>query len=123
MSNDINVQSVGTSHAASDPVAAVKPAVIPPPEPQQSTTQSAIPNPRQRLDPALGLVVLEWRSDTGAVTRSIPSQSQLQAYQRWDVTHSGQMPVGRHRRDEPAPTRQAEEPRVHSPPAKGGETG
>jgi hypothetical protein len=64
------------------------------PQPDHATSSSPIPNPSLRLDPALGLVVLEFRSDTGAVTKSIPSQRQLQAYQKWDATHFGPTPAG-----------------------------
>jgi hypothetical protein len=38
------------------------------------------PNPRLRLDPGLGMVVIEFRDDGGEVTNSIPSQRQLDAY-------------------------------------------
>jgi hypothetical protein len=99
MSNDIHVQPLSPAHAANGTVIAVKATVIPPPEPQQVPTPSQIPNPSLRLDPALGLVVIEFRSDTGAITRSFPSQSQLEAYQRWDVTHFGPSPSGRAQRD------------------------
>jgi hypothetical protein len=64
---------------------------------------SPIINPTLRLEPGLGLVVIEFRNDTGAVTTSIPSQRQLQAYQRWDVTHFGPTPLGR-RSDPPTGT-------------------
>ena len=53
-----------------------------------------IPNPTLRFDPVLGLVVIEFYSTTGAVTTSVPSQRQLQEYQRWNVTHLGQTPDG-----------------------------
>lgn len=44
-------------------------------------TSPGTPNPTLRLDPALGLVVIEFVSKSGAVTSSIPSQRQLAAYQ------------------------------------------
>jgi hypothetical protein len=48
----------------------------------QAATQAAgNPNPTLRLDPALGLVVIEFVSKSGAVTSSIPSQRELTAYQ------------------------------------------
>jgi hypothetical protein len=46
------------------------------------------------LDPALGLVVIEFRNDAGAVTDSIPSERQLEAYQRWQTTQFGPVPHG-----------------------------
>jgi hypothetical protein len=44
-------------------------------------TSPGTPNPTLRLDPALGLVVIEFVSKSGAITSSIPSQRQLTAYQ------------------------------------------
>jgi hypothetical protein len=38
------------------------------------------PNPRLRLDPALGIVVMEFLDSGGKVERSAPSQAQLEAY-------------------------------------------
>lgn len=38
------------------------------------------PNPRLRLDPALGIVVMEFLDSAGKVARSAPSQAQLDAY-------------------------------------------
>lgn len=60
-------------------------------------TLSASPvviNPTLRLDPALGLVVVEFHNDRGELTTSIPSQYMLQAYQRWNDTHFGPAPPG-----------------------------
>jgi hypothetical protein len=48
-----------------------------------------------RLGAALGLVVIEFRNDSAAVTTPIPSERQIAAYQRWDVTHFGPAPMGR----------------------------
>jgi hypothetical protein len=52
-------------------------------------------NPTLRLDAALGLVVIEFRNDSGAITTSIPSQRQLAEYQRWETTRFGPAPEGR----------------------------
>ena len=38
------------------------------------------PNPRLRLDPALGIVVMEFLDGEGKVARSAPSAAQLEAY-------------------------------------------
>ena len=46
-------------------------------------------NPSLRLDPALGLVVIEFRNDSGAVTSSIPSQRQIDAYRLHEQTPPG----------------------------------
>jgi hypothetical protein len=40
----------------------------------------SLANPSMRLDSKLGLVVLEFHNDNGAVINSIPSAQQLQAY-------------------------------------------
>jgi hypothetical protein len=46
-----------------------------------AATAAGNPNPTLRLDPALGLVVIEFVSKSGAVTTSIPTQRELAAYQ------------------------------------------
>lgn len=38
------------------------------------------PNPSRRLDPALGVVVMEFRNGSDQVQRSVPSEPELQAY-------------------------------------------
>ncbi len=40
------------------------------------------PNPSYRLDPALGMVVIEFMSAGGVVRSSLPTQQQLDAYHR-----------------------------------------
>jgi hypothetical protein len=56
----------------------------PPAAPMAAQTPQAPPpigpNPRLRLDPALGIVVLEFLDSGGKVERSAPSQAQLEAY-------------------------------------------
>ena len=47
-----------------------------------------MPNPQLRLDAALGLVVIEFRDESGTVTTSIPSQRQLDAYRMWEQQHN-----------------------------------
>lgn len=44
------------------------------------TTPPIGPNPRLRLDPALGIVVMEFLDGEGKVARSAPSAAQLEAY-------------------------------------------
>lgn len=95
MTNDLAIQSLTAMRTNAEIVGEPRAAAsLPPPQPQQAATPSPIANPSLRLDPALGLVVLEFRNDAGAVTSSIPSQRQLQAYQRWDATHFGPAPAG-----------------------------
>lgn len=45
------------------------PAAVPPP-----------PNPSMRLDPTLGVVVMEFRNGSDQVQRSVPSEPELEAY-------------------------------------------
>lgn len=40
----------------------------------------ALPNPSLRLEPALGLVVMEFRNSAGEVAETIPTQRELEAY-------------------------------------------
>lgn len=94
MSNEFTVQAVSAARANSDAAGEPK-QVVAERLPVSPAVPTPIPNPNLRLDPALGLVVIEFRNDTSdAVTTSIPSQRQLQAYQRWDVTHFGPTPSG-----------------------------
>jgi hypothetical protein len=93
MPNDLVVQPLTAVRTGTEGSAEAKPAANQPlPQPERAANPSPIPNPSLRLDSALGLVVLEFRSDTGVVTKSIPSQRQLQAYQKWAATHAGPTP-------------------------------
>ena len=60
----------------------------------QHTTPSpsSTPNPTLALNAALGLVVIEFRNAAGAVTSTIPTQQQLQAYQQWQDSGIGSPP-------------------------------
>jgi hypothetical protein len=40
----------------------------------------AMPNPALRLDPVLGLVVLQFRDDQGEVVATLPTERELAAY-------------------------------------------
>ena len=72
----------------------------PPPQPEPAApraasppaSSAAYPNPTMRLDPALGVVVIAFHDGHGAVTRSIPTQQQLDAYRTWERTKSGPPP-------------------------------
>jgi hypothetical protein len=95
MPNDLALQPLTAVRTNSEIGGEAKAATNPPPfQPEPPANPSPITNPSQRLDRALGIVVLEFRNDAGAVTTSIPSQRQLQAYQKWDVTHFGPTPSG-----------------------------
>ena len=63
------------------------PAQAPPEAPAPTPAAAAAPqlppigpNPRLRLDPALGIVVMEFLDSAGKVARSAPNEAQLQAY-------------------------------------------
>ena len=93
MPNDLAIQPLTARRTGAEIAGEAKvTASQPSPQPEPAANPSPIANPSLRLDPALGIVVLEFRNDAGAVTTSIPSQRQLQAYQRWAQTHSGQAP-------------------------------
>ncbi len=94
MPNDITVQPVATVRPTGDSPGEMKisPTARAPPQPVASPLPT--PNPTLRLDPALGMVVIEFHNTSGALTTSIPSQRQLAAYQKWSVTHVGPPPSG-----------------------------
>jgi hypothetical protein len=77
MSSDLSIGAVASDPAirATD---AAAPAVSAPAA--SGSTSPGTPNPTLALDPALGLVVIEFLSKSGAVTTSIPSQRELLAY-------------------------------------------
>ncbi len=60
-----------------------------PPVPTAPGPVQPYTNPSLRLDPGLGLVVIEFRNDAGAVTRSIPSKQQIEAYRTHEQTPPG----------------------------------
>ena len=108
MSSDLTVHAAAAMHVGNDTtgepkVAAPQPPVLQPPAP--SPSQHANPNPTLRLDPALGLVVIEFHNSDGTVTTSIPTQRQLEAYQRWETTRFGPAPAGAYRPARRRPTR------------------
>ena len=72
-------------HAAPRAPPAAHPTHIPDP---------ALPNPSLRLDPALGLVVIEFRNERGGVAASFPTERQLAAYRASAIT--GRASIGPH---------------------------
>ncbi len=60
----------------------------PPEAPAAAPTPAAPigPNPRLRLDPALGVVVMEFLDATGKLSRSAPTEAQLRAYRLAQIT-------------------------------------
>jgi hypothetical protein len=93
MQNDLTIQPVAASHAANDAASEAKtPTAQPYPEPKPEPVAHPMPiaNPTLRFNAALGLLVIEFFNNSGAVTTSIPSQRQIQEYQKWNATHIGQ---------------------------------
>jgi hypothetical protein len=92
----ISQTAAPSTHAAQAPQAAPAAPVAPAnvdPIAAQAASKRPLVNPGLHLDLALNLVVLQFVDDKGDVTRSIPSEKQLKAYQsqQTDVkTHATQ---------------------------------
>jgi hypothetical protein len=81
MPNDLTIQSVQSTQAASEATAEPKAAPFPAPQSgQPAPAGQPYINPSLHLDASLGLVVIEFRDHAGAITSSIPSQRQIEAY-------------------------------------------
>jgi hypothetical protein len=76
MPSDLTVRAVA---AVAQPLAA-EPAAAQPGMPGTQAAARPLPNPTMRLDEQLGIVVLEFHNASGAVTSSIPTERQLDAY-------------------------------------------
>ena len=115
MSNDISVQALAVARTGTD--SAIDPGMaaanVSQPSAEPAPAASLIINPTLRLEPALGLVVIEFRNDSGAITTSIPSERQIEAYQRWEQTRFGPAPTERGVPRVAAPVTTA--PEVHVP--------
>jgi hypothetical protein len=60
-----------------------------------SSTAKPVPlfvNPSYRFDPSVGIEVIEFHDNTGAVASSIPTQRQLAAYRSHQATPPGEQP-------------------------------
>jgi hypothetical protein len=68
----------------STPAKAAPDAMVPPAQPA-----IAFPNPELLLDVKAGIAVIQFRSEDGTVTLSIPSQKQLHAYESGTASSSG----------------------------------
>ena len=71
-------KAAASTATASDPVAAA------------ASSKRPLVDPSLHLDLALNLVVLQFIDDKGNVTRSIPSEKQLKAYQAHEASPAGQ---------------------------------
>jgi len=80
MPSDLTVSAISAPASDNTPrnQSSLAPARQPAPSPAAAAPDS--PNPTLRLDPSLGIVVIEFRSNSGLVTNSIPSERQLAAY-------------------------------------------
>jgi hypothetical protein len=76
MPNDLVIRPASPVAQRASPAVPDTPIPAPAPVPKGD----ALPNPTMRLDPALGLVVIEFHNDSGEVTTSIPAARQLDAY-------------------------------------------
>jgi hypothetical protein len=112
MSNAFTVQPVAAVRAGGDSIGEVKISPTARAPPQLAVTPLPTPNPDLRLDPALGMVVIEFRDTDGALATTIPSQRQLAAYQKWSVTHFGPTPSGLPVAAQPQPHAAKVEPHV-----------
>jgi len=94
MPNDLSIQAALLVNTGSCGTACVRPAASAASVEQAAPVPlpSSSPNPTMELNAALGLVVIEFRNDAGAVTSSIPTQQQLEAYRLWQVSGSGPAP-------------------------------
>jgi len=83
MPSDVSVGAIVSASASQLPAATslVRTSTAPTNATPAAATAAGNPNPTLRLDPALGLVVIEFVSKSGAVTTSIPTQRELTAYQ------------------------------------------
>lgn len=63
-----------SSGAALPPPAAARPKAA------EADAASAWPNPSLRLDPALGIIVMEFRNKSGGVESTLPTRRELDAY-------------------------------------------
>ncbi len=97
MPSDLRITTAPSATAGSETAASARLPVAPPTSAPSatavaSTTPNPTPNPTLELDPALGLVVIQFHNDSGVVTSSIPSQQQINAYRLWQETKLGPPP-------------------------------
>jgi hypothetical protein len=93
MSSDLSIGAVTPNPAIRTAEAAQAAAAPPAPPASANTSTPGTPNPTLRLDAALGLVVIEFLSKSGAITTSIPTQRELTAYQDGTAEPPGTQPA------------------------------
>jgi hypothetical protein len=59
--------------------------------PSTATAAPSYPNPSMHIDPALNIVVIEFRNTAGTVTDTTPTEQQLDAYRQtmWSKPTNG----------------------------------
>jgi hypothetical protein len=84
MPSDLSIKAVSPVVGASENPAEPKPETLTPPgHAPPASAGPPIINPKLKWDPALGLVVIEFRDNSGNLTTTIPTQAQLKAYRTW----------------------------------------
>ena len=97
MSNDIGIATASSSSVGNGAAGSVRSPATPPASVAAAATavppaSNPTPNPTLQLNAALGLVVIQFHNNSGAVTRSIPSQQQINAYRLWEESKIGPPP-------------------------------
>lgn len=119
MSNDLYVQSIAPARSANNTVGeSIATTVQPSPQPAAAVKSPPLANPSLHFDSMLGLVVIEFSNDAGVVTTQVPSQRQLDAYQRWNLTRLGPAPPGQSAPPTPVSASPVAKPEVRATPAK-----
>ena len=81
MLNDLSILAVPPLRGSGDTAVPQRPpASAATPAPETAQPGKLYANPDFHFDPAAGLVVIEFRNESGKVTNTIPTQRQLDAY-------------------------------------------
>lgn len=107
MPHDMTIPAVQAVTTNPDPPQARSPGSKPA-EPLP-TASSPYVNPTLRLNAELGLVVMEFRDESGALTATIPSERQIEAYRTHQEPGSSRLSEGARPADR-APTQKDEPP-------------
>lgn len=92
MPNDLSIQAAAPASIGSGGFVPARSAAAAAPVEHATSLPSPSPNPTLELNAALGLVVIEFRNSAGAVTSSIPTAQQLEAYRLWQESGVGPAP-------------------------------
>jgi hypothetical protein len=104
MPNELTIQAIAAVPNAGDSHAEARTDPFPLTQGAAAMAQPYV-NPNLHLDPALGLVVIEFRDESGRLTSTIPSQRQIEAYRAHAQAPPGTAPPqGAAEADEASPT-------------------